>query len=270
MKRICVPFVALLICTFFSCKKTSNDPVPTPDPPDNRPLQLVKKITRYEISGQVTVDSVSYSYDTAGHLTLITNLKTKLTDSKYIYADDSLATIIYYGVNNRTDTFRNSIKYFDGGNTMFMDFTRPGNNGGIDTVLITYKWSGTQLREAWTYLNMANPPMNILQKSILTYNSDGNEFENTLIPAIGPSQLQTRGVGYDQKKNFFSTLSRLNYIFMAWGFPAATRSVNNPVKGENGSGQQTEYIWTYNKDDYPLTMQVKGKNYVAVELTYNK
>ena len=58
---------------------------------------------------------------------------------------------------------------------------------------------------------------------------------------------------------------------MNWGFPYATRSVNNPVKAEHSSGgQQTEYIWTYNNDGYPLTMQVKGKNYLALELQYNR
>jgi hypothetical protein len=267
MKSACLGILPLLLCVLFSCKKDSSDP----PPPDNRPLQLVKKIVRQEFSGQLTTDSIAYAYDPAGHLTLMTDLETKLPLQKYVYAGDTVTSIITYGANGQpADTIIRPVKYFDNGNTIFMDFTRPGNRGGIDTIQITYKWSGVQLLEAWTYLSFVNPPTNILQKSIITYNSSGNEYENTLISSNGTPQVQTRGVAYDQKKNFFSTLSRLNYIFMGWGFPAATRSVNNPIKGENFSGQQEEYIWTYNKDDYPLTMQVKGKNYLAVELTYNK
>jgi hypothetical protein len=267
MKNACLAVLTLLLCVLFSCKKDSNDP----PPPDNRPLQLIKKIMRQEYSGQLTTDSIGYTYDTAGHLTLLTDLKTKLPTQKYVYTGDSITAIITYGGTGQTnDTVRNPVKYFDGGNTIFIDFTRPGNRGGMDTIQLTYKWSGIQLLEAWTYLNLYNPPTNMLQKTIITYNSSGNEYENTLVPYIGTPAVQTRGVAYDQKKNFFSTLSRLNYIFMGWGFPTATRSVNNPVKGETFSGQQEEYSYTYNKDDYPLTMQIKGKNYLSVELTYNK
>jgi hypothetical protein len=267
MKIACLAILTLLLCVLFSCKKSSNDP----PPPDNRPLQLVKKVLRQNFNGQLTTDSIAYAYDTAGHLTLISDLKTNWPLQKYAYVGDTLTAIITYGANGMpVDTVKRPVKYFDNGNTIFIDFTRPGNRGGMDTIQLTYKWSGIQLLEIWTYLNLYNPPFNNLQKSLISYNSSGNEFENTLVPGIGNPAVQTRGLEYDQKKNFFSTLSRLNYIFMGWGFPAATRSVNNPVKGENFSGQQEEYSWTYNKDDYPLTMQVKGKSYLAVELTYNK
>jgi hypothetical protein len=107
------------------------------------------------------------------------------------------------------------------------------------------------------------------QKRIISYNSSGNEYERSIV-SNGISYWQSRGLAYDQNKNFFNTTSRLNYIFMGWGFPEATRSVNNPIKGELVSGGQVEYLWTYNKDGYPLTMQVKGKDYLAQELQYNK
>jgi YD repeat-containing protein len=267
MKSACFAVLTLLLCVLFSCKKDSKDPAP----PDNRPLQLLKKIVRNEYNGQVTTDSIGYSYDTAGHLTAITDLKTKQVTQKYRYEGDSLTAIYTFGANGYSDTVTKPVKYFDGGNTIFIDFTRRSTKGnGMDTVQLTYKWSGNQLLEAWSYLNLFNTSINFLQKSIVTYNSSGNQFESTTFTAVNGSQWQSRGVTYDQHKNFFSTLSRLNYIFMGWGFPAATRSVNNPVKGEFPFSASQEYSWTYNKDDYPLTMQVKGKNYLAVELTYNK
>ena len=267
MKNASLAIYTLLLCVLFSCKKDSN----TPPPPDNKPLQLVKKVLRQEYSGQLTTDSIAYAYDTAGHLTLITDLKVNLPLQSYAYVGDTLTTIITYGAGGvPIDTVTKPVKYFDGGNTIFIDFTRPGTRGGMDTVQLTYKWSGIQLQEIWTYVHLYNTSIINLQKSLISYNSSGNEYENTLVPYIGTPAVQTRGLAYDQKKNFFSTLSRLNYIFIGWGFPAATRSVNNPIKGENFNGQQEEYTWTYNKDDYPLTMQVKGKNYLAVELTYNK
>lgn len=266
MKSACPAVLTLLLCVLFSCKKDSN-----PAPPDNRPLQLVKKVRRTEYNGQLTTDSIGYAYDTAGHLTLITDLKTNWPLQKYVYAGDTITSIITYGANSQIDnTVTKPVKYFDNGNTIFIDFTRPGNSGGMDTIQLTYKWSGVQLLEAWTYLNINNSQINLLQKTILTYNSSGNEYQNTLVPYIGTPTVQTTGVEYDQKKNFFSTLSRLNYIFIGWGFPDATRSVNNPTKGLTFNGQQQEYVWTYTKDDYPLTMQIKGKNYLSVELTYNK
>jgi hypothetical protein len=267
MKNACLAVFTLLLCVLFSCKKDSKDPAP----PDNRPLQLVKKVMRDEFNGQVTTDSIAYSYDDAGHLITITDLKIKQLVQKFTYEGDTLTAIYSFGSNGYSDTVRRPIKYFDGGNTIFIDFTRPNTNRtGMDTVQLTYKWSGNQLLEAWTYLNIFNTSLNFLQKSILTYNSSGNEFDNATYTALNGSHVQSRGLEYDQKKNLFNTMSRLNYIFMGWGFPSASRSVNNPIKAENGSGQQVEYIWTYNKDDYPLTMQVKGKNYLAVELTYNK
>jgi hypothetical protein len=267
MKSACPVVLTLLLCVLFSCKKDSNDP----PSPDNRPLQLIKKIVRQEINGQLTTDSTAYTYDTSGHLTLITDLKTKQPLQSYTYVGDTLTAITTYGANGQVDnTVKRPVKYFDGGNTIFIDFTRPGNRGGMDTIQLTYKWSGLQLLEAWTYLNLYNPPQNLLQKTIITYNSSGNEYQNTLVPYIGTPAVQTTGVEYDQKKNFFSTLSRLNYIFIGWGFPDATRSVNNPTKGLTFSGQPVEYDWTYTNDDYPLTMQIKGKNYRSLELTYNK
>jgi hypothetical protein len=266
MKSTCPTALIILLGVLFSCSKDSKDP----DVPDNRPLQLIKKVTRYEYNGQVMTDSIAYTYDTAGHLTAKVDPKTNLPYEKLVYAGDTLVAVIDFLKNGTTDTLKRPVKFFDGGNTIFIDFTRPNPNGGIDTVQITYKWSGDQLLEAWTYLHLAYQGMNFLQKTLISYNSSGNQYETTtLVPGIGPSQWQSRGLAYDQNKNFFRTLSRLNYIFMGWGFPEATRSVNNPVKGEYQNGQ-VEYLWTYNKDGYPLTMQVKGKNYLAVELQYNK
>lgn len=268
MKSPCLPVLPLLfsVLFLFSCKKDSNNP----PPPDNRPLQLIKKVVRRDNFGQVTVDSAGYTYDTAGHLILITNLKMNLPAQKYMYAGDSITSIISYVTSGQNDTTKRPVKYFDGGNTIFMDFTRPGSSGGMDTIQYTYKWSGVQLLEASAYLHNYNPSYIGSQKTVITYNSNGNEYENTTVAYMGTPQVQSRGVEYDQKKNFFSTLSRLNYIFMGFGFPYVTRSVNNPTKGINANGQQEEYIWTYNKDDYPLTMQIKGKSFVSMELTYNK
>lgn len=156
--------------------------------------------------------------------------KTNQLRRKLIYQGDTLIALVDY-VNDNTDTLKRPVKYFDGGNTIFMDFTRLNPNGGIDTVQLTYKWAGNQLLETWTYVKLAAQGVSILQKSIITFNSSGNEDENTILFANGTSQWQSRGLAYDQNKNFFSTLSRSNYFFMDWGFSYGTRSVNNPVKG---------------------------------------
>lgn len=265
MKSASLITLLLLLCMLFACRKNSKDPVV----PDNRPLQLLKMTLRYEINAQIIKDSTVYAYDTAGHLTDIIDPQTNQLRRKLIYKGDTLIALVDY-VNATTDTLKRPVKYFDGGNTILIDFTRPAHNGGIDTVQLTYKWAGNQLLETWTYVNLAALGVGNLQKSIITYNSSGNDYENTIIFSNGTSQWQSRGVAYDQNKNFFSTVSRLNYVFMGYGFPYDTRSVNNPVKGEFPSGQVVEYMWTYNKDGYPLTMQVKGKNYLALELQYNK
>jgi hypothetical protein len=256
----------LLAYTLISCNKNSDN---SGEEPDNTPLLLIKKISRYEINGQITADSIAYKYDPAGHLIATLDAKTNQPTRTFIYDGDNLITLIDY-VNGKADTLKNPITIRDGGNTIFLDHTRPNPTGGMDTIQITYKWAGNQLLESWTYLHLANPAIHNLQKTIISYNSSGNEFENTVIFNDGSSNLQYRALAYDQKKNYFNSIPRLNYIFGQWGFPYATRSVNNPVKAEMANGTQEEYIWTYNKNDYPTSMQVKGKNYLALELQYNK
>lgn len=266
MKRFHFVVFTLLAYALISCNKNSND---SDEETDNTPLLLIKKITRYELNGQITADSIAYKYDQVGHLIATLDAKTNMPTRKFIYDSDNLIALIDY-VNGGTDTLKNPISIRDGGNTIFLDHTRPNPTAGIDTIQITYKWAGNQLLESWTYLHLANPMVHSLQKTIISYNSSGNEFENYIIFNDGSSTLQYRALAYDQKKNYFNTIPRLNYVFGTWGFPYATRSVNNPVKAEFTNGQQEEYIWTYNKNDYPLTMQIKGKNYLALELQYNK
>lgn len=265
MNRFHFVVFTLLVYTLISCNKHSNNG----EEPDNTPLQLIKKITRYDINGQITADSIAYKYDPAGHLIVTIDAKTNTPTRKFIYDGDNLIALIDY-INGRADTLKNPITIRDGGNTIFLDHTRPNPTGGIDTIQLTYKWAGNQLLESWTYLHLANPAFHSLQKTIISYNSSGNEFENSIIFNDGSSNLQYRALAYDQKKNYFNSIPRLNYIFGTWGFPYATRSVNNPVKAELPNGTQEEYIWTYNSNDYPLTMQLKGKSYLALELQYNK
>ncbi|HEX6427465.1 MAG TPA: hypothetical protein VF008_07250 [Niastella sp.] len=267
MKSLSLAVFTLLLCTLFSCSKNNKDHT---EEPDNTPLQLVKKISRYEFNGQFYTDSIAYSYDTAGHLITIVDLKTNLALRRFIYNGENLTALIDYLNGGQVDTLKNPIKLLDGGNTIFLDHTRPNPKGGIDTIQITYKWSGNQIPEIWTYLHLVNPEIRSFQRSLFSYNASGNEYEHTELLEDGSSHLQTRGLVYDQKKNYFSTIPRLNFIFGSWGFPGATRSVNNPVKAEFPGGRQVEYIWTYNDKDYPLTMQEKGKNYLALELKYNK
>lgn len=266
MKRFHFVVFMVLAYALISCNKNSNDPG---EEPDNTPLLLIKKISRYDLNGQITADSTAYKYDTAGHLIAILDAKTNLPIRKFIYDGDNLIALIDF-INGQVDTLKNPIAIRDGGNTIFLDHTRPNPTGGIDTIQITYKWAGNQLLESWTYLHLANPTIHTLQKTIISYNSSGNEFENSTILNDGSSHLQYRALAYDQKKNYFNSIPRLNYVFGFWGFPYATRSVNNPVKAELPNGTQVEYMWTYNKNEYPLTMQVKGKSYVALELQYNK
>lgn len=266
MKRFYFVVFTLVAYTLISCNKNSND---KGEETDNTPLLLIKKISRYDINGQIMADSIAYKYDEAGHLMATLDAKTNQPTRKFIYDGDNLIALIDYA-NGKTDTLKNPISIRDGGSTIFLDHTRPNPAGGIDTIQITYKWLGNQLLESWTYLRLENPTVNNFQKTIITYNSSGNEFENSTIFNDGSLQLQYRALAYDQKKNYFNSIPRLNYIFGQWGFPYATRSINNPVKAELYNGTQVEYIWTYNSNDYPLTMQVKGKNYVALELQYNK
>lgn len=265
MKSIHFLAFTLLFYTLFSCNK-SND---KPEEPDNTPLQLVKRISHYELNGQKKADSIAFTYDPAGHLIATVDPKTNQPTRRFIYNGDNLVALIDY-INGVPDTLKNPIRLLDGGNTILLDHTRPSPQGGMDTIQITYKWSGNQIKEIWNYLHLANPDMKNLQKNIFSYDPNGNQYEHTLIGNDGSSQLQYRALAYDQKKNYFNSIPRLNYIFGFWGFPHATRSVNNPVKAEKYDGTQVEYIWTYNDQDYPLTMQVKGQNFIALELFYNK
>jgi hypothetical protein len=264
MKRFHLIVFTLLFYTLSSCNKNNDKP----EEPDNTPLQLVKRITRYEVNGQVRTVATMYTYDPMGHLIATVDSTSNQPIRKYIYNGDNLIALIDY-INGVPDTLKNPIKLLDGGNTILLDHTRPNPQGGMDTIQITYKWSGNQLLEAWTYLHFANSVPG-LQKKLFSYNPNGNEYEETLIASDGSSHLQRRALAYDQKKNYFNSIPRLNYIFGGWGFPDASRSVNNPVKAEKYDGTQVEYIWTYNDQDYPLTMQVKGQGFIATELYYNK
>ncbi|MCS3796705.1 hypothetical protein [Niastella sp. OAS944] len=73
MKRFYFVVFTLVAFTLISCNKNSND---EGDKPDNTPLLLLKKISRYEINGQITADSTAYKYDEAGHLIATVDAKT--------------------------------------------------------------------------------------------------------------------------------------------------------------------------------------------------
>ena len=267
MKTFCFLFAFVLSVSLYSCDKNTDDPG-GPTVPDNTPLQLMKRISRYEENGLIHADSVAFTYDVAGHLTATVDPKTNLPTRRLIYNGDNLIALIDY-INGKADTLNNPAKLMDGGNTIFLDFSRPNPGGGVDTIQITYKWSGELLLESWTYLHFVNSSA-LLQKSLFSYNASDNQLEHSIIFNDGSQQWQSRGMEYDQKKNYFHGIPRLNFIFGGWGFPHASRSVNNPVKAEIFPGEQAEYIWTYNDKGYPLTMQIKGKNYLAQEFQYNR
>ncbi|GAO43117.1 hypothetical protein [Flavihumibacter petaseus] len=252
-------FLALTSCSH------DDDPVPEPD---NTPLQLVKKITRREIGGSLKTDSTAYTYDAEAHLTAVINLSTTWPLQKMLYTGDNMTALITY-INEVPDTLENPVSLSNGGNTIVVDFTRPVTAAVTDTTLVTYQWQGDKLLESSTYLHLVTPPMQSLQRKVFSHDAAGNETEQTTIPGIGDPQVDWRILEFDQQKNYFHDIPRLNYIFGTWGFPYATRSINNPVKAEL-YGEVVEYSWTYNAAGYPLTMKVKGKDYVAAEFYYNR
>jgi hypothetical protein len=259
--------VALLLFFAYACSKKGDDAVL--EEPDDTPLQLVKKIVRSQQNGVMLIDSFMYDYDEAGHLVAIKTRDDHAWKQNFIYEGDNLTGIVQYSTDKQ-DTLHHPLTISDNGNTMFVDYTRPNPDGNIDTIQITYKWSGEKLLESWTYLHFPSTSFQNFQKSLFSYDANGNEKDHVVVFNDGSSQWQTKVLAYDDKKNYFATIPRLNYVFGTWGFPYATRSVNNPVKGERMPGEIVEFIWTYNDDGYPLTMTEKGNSYVSLELQYNK
>src|SRR5687768_13424299 len=128
-KSVLLP-LSFSLFLFLSCKKDTDNPVDPPDPVDNTPLQLVKKVARYEFEGNIVTDSTRYIYDEAGHM-IGYSYNTSPAAQAYIYDGDMLTGIVSY-VNGQPDTLKNTVKLLDNGNTIFMDFTRPGLTGGTD------------------------------------------------------------------------------------------------------------------------------------------
>lgn len=253
---------------FLSCSK--NSPEPNNPPPDNgnNRLKLVKFVTRRPYSGfGLLVDSLTFNYDNTGKLTAVNDLKTGQPRYLFTYKGDSLATAMYYPL---VDTIRNPLKYLDGGNTIVLDYTIRNPNGGFDTSILTYKWSGDNLIELSSYLS----PSFVSNATFLRYAYDnyqtGNPSGITLIRADNSSLSLRKNTVYDDKKNYFRTISRLEYALCNLPIEFISRSVNNLVSTETTSNSPMEYICTYNADGHLLTKQLKGNSYLSLELTYDK
>lgn len=258
----------VLILVFISCSKNSPNPVDTPAETESNRLKLVKFVSRRpNYNFGLLVDSLTFTYDNTGKLKAVNNLKTGLPKYLFTYKGDSLATIIFYPL---MDTIRNPVKYLDGGNTIVLDYTMKNPNSGYDTTILTYTWSGDNLVEQSSYIR----PAYLSNATFLKYTygnyQTGNPTGVNLVHIDGISIIVRKNMTYDDKKNYFREISKLEYILCGLPIEFVSRSINNLVRTETVTSGTQEYICTYNADGYLLTKQLKGNSYLSLELTYNK